>query len=197
MSEQKYTTSEILENLSHVKAITNSKTEYSKQTSVYFIIWGLIWIIAYTILLLEFSSFTIGLYWSILGAAGWVITVITYLKQEKVNPMPLFLRAQFKYAWLAIIMFIVIFVFLIYSGLLLYRIDYLSFYSVLLVSIMYILLGIVLTKEIFMMGFWLSILGMITFSLFPNFMNIIFAVIGGGSLLLTGFILKRKGQGNE
>lgn len=47
------------------------------------------------------------------------------------------------------------------------------------------------------MGFWLSILGMITFSVFPDLLNIIFAFIGGGSLLLTGFILKRKGQGNE
>ncbi|MFE7294499.1 hypothetical protein ACFU5Q_21030 [Bacillus velezensis] len=47
------------------------------------------------------------------------------------------------------------------------------------------------------MGFWLSILGMLTFCLFPDAMNIVFAFIGGGSLLLTGMILKRKGQGNE
>ncbi|NRF06973.1 hypothetical protein HRF57_19320 [Bacillus safensis] len=47
------------------------------------------------------------------------------------------------------------------------------------------------------MGFWLSVLGVTTFLLFPSLMNIIFAFIGGGSLLLTGVILKRKGQGNE
>lgn len=94
-------------------------------------------------------------------------------------------------------MILSIFVFLIYSGLLPYTFDNFSFYIVLLVSIMYILLGIVLTREIFFMGFWLSILGMITFSVFPDLLNIIFAFIGGGSLLLTGFILKRKGQGNE
>lgn len=62
---------------------------------------------------------------------------------------------------------------------------------------MYLLLGIVLAKEIFIMGFWLSVLGVTTFLLFPSLMNIIFAFIGGGSLLLTGVILKRKGQGNE
>lgn len=52
-------------------------------------------------------------------------------------------------------------------------------------------------KRDFVMGFWLSILGMLTFCLFPDAMNIVFAFIGGGSLLLTGMILKRKGQGNE
>lgn len=197
MPDQKYTTLEILENLSHIKTITNYKTEYCKQTSTYFIIWGFIWIVAYTITLLNFDPFTIGVAWLLLGIIGWIITLTTYFKQKKVNPMPLFLKNQLKYIWLGLIMFLGIFVFLIYSGLLLYTFNNLSFYIVLLVSIMYMLLGTVLTKEIFFMGFWLSILGMITFSVFPGLMNIIFAFIGGGSLLLTGLILKRKGQGNE
>ncbi|HDR3653022.1 hypothetical protein COC45_09735 [Bacillus cereus] len=197
MSNQKYNTSEILENLSHIKTITRYKTEYCKQTSTYFIIWGFIWIVAYTITLLNFNPFTIGVAWFLLGVIGWIITLAIYFKQKKMNPMPLFLRNQLKYTWLGLIMILSIFVFLIYSGLLPYTFDNFSFYIVLLVSIMYILLGIVLTREIFFMGFWLSILGMITFSVFPDLLNIIFAFIGGGSLLLTGFILKRKGQGNE
>lgn len=49
-------------------------------------------------------------------------------------------------------MILSIFVFLIYSGLLPYTFDNFSFYIVLLVSIMYILLGIVLTREIFLWG---------------------------------------------
>lgn len=197
MSNKEYATSEIFENLSHIKTITNYKAEYCKQTSVYFIIWGFIWIIGYSVPLLFSDSITVGFFWFILGIIGWIITLTTYFKQKKVMPMPLFLRTQLQYAWLGLVIILGIFIFLIYFGLLPYTLNNLSFYIVLLVSIMYILLGIVLAKEIFIMGFWLSILGLTTFSIFPSSMNIIFALIGGGSLLLTGVILKRKGHGNE
>ncbi len=195
--DRRTTTSEILENLSHIKTITNYKTEYCKQTSTYFIIWGCIWIIAFSLTLTNLDSFSIGIIWGILGIMGGIITLVTYFKQEKSDPMPLFLRTQLKYAWFGIFMILGIFIFLISSNLLSNTFNSISMYMVLLVSIMYILLGIVLTKEIFLMGFWLIILGIITFSVFPDTMNIIFAFIGGGSLLLTGVILKRKGQGNE
>lgn len=197
MSNEKYATSEIFENLSHIKTITNYKTEYCKQTSVYFIIWGFIWIIGYAVSLMFSDSITKGFFWFILGIIGWVITLTTYFKQKEVMPMPLFLRIQMQYAWLGLVIILGIFIFMIYFGLLSYTLNNLFFYIVILVSIMYILLGIVLAKEIFIMGFWLSILGLTTFSIFPGVMDIIFALIGGGSLLLTGVILKRKGHGNE
>ncbi|UXO89777.1 MULTISPECIES: hypothetical protein [Bacillus] len=197
MNNEKLNNSEILENLSHIKTITNYKTEYCKQTSIYFIIWGLIWIMGYSIPLLFANSIATGVFWLILGIAGWVITLTTYFKQKKMIPMPLFLRTQLQYTWLGLGIILGIFIFLICVGLLPYTLKNLPFYVVLLVSIMYLLLGIVLAKEIFIMGFWLSVLGVTTFLLFPSLMNIIFAFIGGGSLLLTGVILKRKGQGNE
>ncbi|MDQ0177140.1 hypothetical protein [Bacillus chungangensis] len=197
MSEQKYTRSEILENLSHIKTLTNYKTEYCKQSSVYFIVWGIISMIAYPMSSFSLSSFTIGVSWFTLGMIGWAITLTIYFKQDKTDPLPLFLRTQLRYTSIALFVILAVFLFLIYSGLLPYTFENILFYIVLLVSIMYLLLGIVLTKEIFFMGVWLSILGMITFFFFPNVMNIIFAVIGGGSLVLTGLILKRKGHGNE
>lgn len=197
MLNEKHDNSEIFENLSHIKTITNYKTEYCKQTSIYFIIWGLIWIIGYSIPLLFTHLITIGLFWLILGIVGWVITLTIYFKQKKMIPMPLFLKIQLQYTWLGFGVILGIFIFLIYAGLLPYTLNNLPFYIVLLVSIMYILLGIVLAKEIFVMGVWLSLLGVTTFFISPSLTNIIFSFIGGGSLLLTGVILKRKGQGNE
>lgn len=185
---------ELLEKISHVKTITNYKKEYCKQTSPYFIIWGLIWLIAYSTTLLHLSPYLIGIIWLVLGIIGWIITLTTYFRQNELEPMPLFLRSLLRFTWLGTIVIIGIFIFLMYTDLLLFSFNQLPLYGVLLVSIMYMMIGSVLAKEIFFMGFWLSILGMLTFSIFPEFMNVIFALIGGGSLLLTGFILKRKGQ---
>lgn len=197
MSDQNYTRSEILENLSHIKTVTNYQTEYCNQTSIYFIVWGIIWMIAYPMPSFDLSAFSIGVSWFTLGIVGWAITLTIYMKQCKTDPLPLFLRAQLRYAWIGLFIILGVFLFLIYSNLLPYTFENILFYIVLVVSIMYLLLGIVLTKEIFFMGVWLSVLGMIAFLFFPNVMNIIFAVIGGGSLVLTGLILKRKGHGNE
>ncbi|MEC1338926.1 hypothetical protein P9D25_14840 [Bacillus velezensis] len=197
MSNQNFRETEIAENLSHIKVLTNYKTEYSRQTSPYFIIWGCIWIIAYSVSLCKVPSVVLACVWFILAIVGWILTLKTYLKQKQFDPMPTFLKNQLKYAWIGFSFMVFIFVFLILMGLLPRTGEFLSFLIVLMVSIKYIFLGIVLTKEIFVMGFWLSILGMLTFCLFPEAMNIVFAFIGGGSLLLTGMILKRKGQGNE
>nr|WP_206699510.1 hypothetical protein [Bacillus atrophaeus] len=177
--------------------MTNYKTEHSRQTSPYFIIWGCIWIIAYSVSLFKVPSVVLACVWFVLAVLGWILTLKTYLKQKQSDPMPTFLKNQLKCAWFGFILMVSIFVFLILMELLPRTGEFLSFLIVLMVSIMYIFLGIVLTKEIFVMGFWLSILGMLTFCLFPDAMNIVFAFIGGGSLLLTGMILKRKGQGNE
>lgn len=42
------------------------------------------------------------------------------------------------------------------------------------------------------MGLWLIVLGTATYLFLLDYMYIIFAIIGGGSLLFTGILLKRK-----
>ncbi|WP_246031852.1 hypothetical protein [Salibacterium salarium] len=196
MSE-KYNKTEILENLSHIKALTNYETEYCKQTSGYFIIWGIIWIIVYITPILLPDAFTIGIVWAVSAVIGWGLTILNYYKHQSIEPTPLFLRTQLKFAWMGLLIIVSIFSSLIFIGLLPYSFDHFLFYLVLMIAIMYILLGIVLTKDIFLMGVWLSFVGVIAYKFFPESLNLIFAWIGGGSLLITGFILKRKGRKHE
>lgn len=182
--------SEIIENLLYIKTITNYKVEYCKQISSYFLIWGLIWIIDYLIIILFTDAYVIGFLVCILGVIGWIISLIMYSKQKKMLLLPLFLRIQLRYAWLGIF---TIFGIMVFFTILSFTLNHLFFYTVIWVSIMYIILGIVLAKEIFFMGIWLAFFGVATFSIFPSLMNIVLTFIGGGSLLLMGFILRRKG----
>ncbi|HLR59124.1 MAG TPA: hypothetical protein VK094_01420 [Pseudogracilibacillus sp.] len=47
------------------------------------------------------------------------------------------------------------------------------------------------------MSLWLIVLGTATYSFLSDDMYIIFAILGGGCLLLTGILLNRKGIKNE
>ncbi len=118
MKNQNFRESEIAENLSHIKVLTNYKTEHSRQTSPYFIIWGCIWIIAYSVSLFKVPSVVLACVWFVLAVLGWILTLKTYLKQKQSDPMPTFLKNQLKCAWFGFILMVSIFVFLILMELL-------------------------------------------------------------------------------
>ena len=172
MSNQNFRESEIAENLSHIKVLTNYKTEYSRQTSPYFIIWGCIWIIAYSVSLCKVPSVVLACVWFILAIVGWILTLKTYLKQKQFDPMPTFLKNQLKYAWIGFILVICI-LFSDFNGVIAANrrisIVFDRFNGVYYVHI----LRHRVNKRDFVMGFWLSILGMLTFCLFPDAMNIV------------------------
>lgn len=187
---------EIIENLSHIKTLINHKQDYGKQASPYFIVWGFIWIIGFLISSTGSMS-TINTAWILLAIVGWLFSGIIYLRQKRNFPMPKFLNNQFRMLWIGFMFIFYIFVFLIGSKLLPLSFHHLALYSFLLISILYILLGIVLTRTIFYVGLWLVVLGTATYSFLSDYMYIIFAILGGGCLLLTGILLNRKGIKNE
>lgn len=187
---------EIIENLSHIKTLINHKQDYGKQAAPYFIVWGCVWIIGFLISSTGSMS-VINMTWILLAIVGWLFSGIIFLRQKRNYPMPKFLDNQFKMLWIGFLFIFYIFVFLIGSKLLPLSFHHLALYSFLLISILYILLGIVLTRTIFFMGLWLIVLGTATYSFLSDYMYIIFAILGGGCLLLTGILLNRKGIKNE
>lgn len=186
---------EIIENLHHIKTLINHKQNYGKQAAPYFIVWGCIWIIGFLISATGSIS-VINMTWILLAIVGWLFSGITFLRQKKNYPMPKFLNNQFNMLWIGFLFILYLFVFLIGSNLLPLSFHHLTLYSFLLISILYILLGIVLTRTIFFMGLWLIVLGTATYSFLSDYMYIIFAILGGGCLLLTGIFLNRKGIEN-
>lgn len=182
---------EVIENLSNIKTLINHKQDFGKQAAPYFIVWGCIWTIGFLISSTSILS-VIYTVWLLLTIVGWLCSGIIFLRQKRNYPMPKFLNNQFKLLWIGFLFIIYIFAFLIGSKLLPLSFHHIALYNLLLISILFILLGIVLTRSILFMGLWLIVLGTATYLFLFDYMYIIFAIIGGGSLLFTGILLKRK-----
>lgn len=183
---------EVMEHLSYIKTLTADKQNYEKRIAPYFIIWGCIWMIGFLISATSLMSVTY-IAWIFLAIVGWLFSSMVYVKQKGMDPTPKFLKQQFNLLWISFLCIFFIFIFFISSGLLPFSFHYLALYNILLVSILYLLLGIVLTKVVFFMGIWLAMIGITTYLFVPDFMPVIFAILGGGCLLFTGFLLYRKG----
>lgn len=187
---------DVIETLSYIKTVTSYKKDYGKQVSVYFMVWGFIWIASFLISGLQVPSL-ITVTWLVLGIGGWLLSGFIFVMQRKSEPMPKFLNDQLKLVWIGFISIIYIVVFLVISAILPFSLNHLFLYNILLISILYVLLGIVLTRKLFFMGIWLMVLGTATYSLLSDYIAIIFSIFGGGSLLLTGLYLRRNGIKHE
>lgn len=182
---------EAVENLAHIKMITSlQKKDYGKKTGPYFIIWGILWFIGFSFnsLSVSFNSFWI---WLVLSIVGWGFTIFTWFRQEKKTPMPSFIQNQMVFMWVAFGIIFSIFLFLVVTGLLNFNLSLISLYMIILVVIMYALLSIVFGKEILFMSIWLAVLSGSAFLWFTEFLNIIYAILGGGSMVIIGLLLKR------
>ena len=187
---------EIAEHLSHIKTITLQKKEYGKQTGPFLVIWGIIWVIGFLISSTNWESI-VPWTWILLGVIGWLFTFILYFKQEKNEPLPTLLRTQLQMILIGCVCLLAIFSFLIISNILPFSFTFVFFYMTLLISIMYVFLGAIFGKEIFVMGIWIGIITMVTFTWFPSYSEIIYAIIGGGSLVFSGFWLIHRGREDE
>ena len=187
---------EIAENLAHIKTLTTHKQSFGRFTSPYFIIWGAIWVAAFPIIKMGITSLTVAI-WCGLAIVGWLFTGILFLKQKKTSPMPLFLEKQLQMICIGILFLVIVLSFFIAAELLTLSPQSMALYILLLTSAMYLLLGIILTKELFITGIWLGLLGILTYQFFLDYLFIIFSLIGGGCLLLTGLLLQCKGKKDE
>lgn len=187
---------EIAEHLSYIKTVTIQKKSYGKQTGPFLVLWGIIWVIGFLITITEQSSIILWS-WIILGLVGWLLTFVLYFKQEKNEGVPTLLRNQLRMVLIGCAFVLIVFLFLITSNILPVSFHLMFFYMTLLISIMYVFLGSVFGKELSYIGIWIGILSMITLTWFPLYSTIIYAIIGGGSLILSGVWLVRWGKDHE
>lgn len=186
---------EALEHLAHIKTLTVQTKRYGKQTAPYLITWGIIWVVGYSVAAMEWYAL-IGWVWFCLAIIGGMATFTIIVKQKRADPMPAFLSRQMGMAWGAFYIIVGMFAFLIGMGFLEFTNELIGFYPVLLVAIMYLLLGVVIGKEIFFMGIWLGVLSAATAVWFMPYSSLIFAIIGGGSMIATGLMFLREGRQN-
>ena len=175
------------ENLEYLTLITSKNRYYAAEVSPYFILWGLVWLVG-------FGCAALGLGYTMLSLFSLVGLFVNFhliKKQEKENKIPSLIGKQFGKIGISFIVIVSIFIVLLSTGFLTFSNLHLGIYCVFLIGILYMLFGVIFGKEMFVMGIWLSITGTVTAIWFMDYSPIVFAVFGGGSLIGTGFILKR------
>ncbi|SDC59786.1 hypothetical protein [Shouchella lonarensis] len=186
---------EALEQLAHIRTVTAEKRQYGYHISPYFLLWGIIWLIAFTLpALFPISQPVSGMIWTGLSISGWVVSFIAPWERQRRPLFPRLLVIQMRFVWTAWFSIVAVFAFLVAFGALALSFSLLSLYAVLLVAMMYLLLAVVLGREIFFMGMWLLVLAVVTATLLFKAMPLIFGVIGGGSFIVVGLFLRHKGK---
>lgn len=184
------------DDLNYIKHLTVQTRNSASETSPYFIIWGIAWIIGYGSEALGFGDI-LHWTWMTLGIVGMTLTIYTSVRQTKANPLPKVVDRQLTFGFIGFSITTLLVVTLIITGFLQFQVEYIGLYSIIVVSILYMFIGIALGKEIFLMGIWFAIIAAGNAFLFPPYHPALTAIIGGGSLLFTGWMLKRWGQINE
>lgn len=179
-----------LDDLSYIKQLTSENRKYAAEVSPYLILWGVIWVIGYGAEALQLYA-VLSWLWPVLGGVGFVINLFIIMKQTKSNPFPKVVARQFTVLICCFAYIVLIFVLFIALGLLQLEPSHYGLFIILLVSILYMLFGILLGKEIFLIGLWLGVLAAMTGIWFMPFASYIFCICGGGSLIATGLLLRR------
>jgi hypothetical protein len=178
-----------LDDLAYIKRLTVQTRNSAAEADPYFNVWGIVWIIG-------FGSETIGLYdylhwiWLVLSIAGMGMTVYISIRHSKKNPLPAVVDRQLIMSFYGFTTITGLVVVLIAVGFLQFSVEHIGLYAVILVAILYLFMGIVLGKALFYMGLWFAVLAAGNAILFPPYHAAVMAVLGGGSFLLTGWILK-------
>lgn len=159
-------------------------------------LWGAVWI-------LGFGAEAIGLemylhwIWGIFSMIAMAITALIIVKQSKSDPLPIVFDRKLSMLLGCFGIITGLTIVLIASDFLYFHFEVIGLYSVILVSILYMLMGVILGKEIFGMGIWFAVLATINALFFPPYHAGLMAIVGGGSFFLTGLILRkwRKSDG--
>lgn len=179
-----------LADLEYIKHLTFRSRQYASESSPYFILWGVIWVIGFGSMAFGWKEYANWI-WGVLSVAGLAVNFFIAAQQEKRDPMPRLISKQFAKIWVSFLVIVGLFIVLLSTGFLAFEFSYIGLYAVILIAVMYVLLGVVLGKQILLMGIWLGVLASVTAIWLMPYSSIIFAIFGGGSLVVTGLILKR------
>lgn len=188
------TNSQLVKDLAYIKQLMELQTRNTAAgASPYFIIWGIIWIIGFGADALVFDHLLPWI-WGGLSIIGMILNLTIGIKQAKEDPLPTVFDRKLSMLFSCFGVIVVLFIVLITTGFVHFSADVIGLYSVIFVSILYLLIGVILGKEVFIMGIWFALLACINAIWFPPYHAGIMTVFGGGIFLITGIMLRRWGK---
>ncbi|HHT48941.1 MAG TPA: hypothetical protein GXZ98_06585 [Firmicutes bacterium] len=150
----------------------------------FFLLWGLLWIVGY----MGSIWWSHGV-WVIIAPVGALLSVVIAFKKKKELPVPPLLK---KIGWLMLIMFI--YIAFLFSRLLLNTDSpqIINTFWPFHIGLLYILAGIFEGRSMLLIGGWLIVAAVAGFWIPFPFQEIWLATGGGGSLILTGVIMRKQ-----
>ena len=177
-------TQDALDQIAYLQELINQTRLRAADGYPYFLLWGLLWIVGYTASILWSH-----LVWTGILVAGGLISAVIGFKKKKNLPAPPLLK---KIGWVMLVL--LVYIAFLFSRLLLVTdtlqiiISFWPFH----VGLLYILAGVFIGRPMVIIGCWL-ILAAVAGIWLPSFWQQIWlAAGGGGSLLLTGLIMRKQ-----
>jgi hypothetical protein len=182
-------TKEALEQITYLKKIVGQTRLRLADGYPYLLIWGSIWLLGYlgSIWLIP------DLLWPIIAGVGGILSVVIGVIYKRGQSVPPLLK---NLGWIGLILFLAMGCMF---GLLItitQKIQILHSYWPFQIGIIYLVMGVFIGRKMILIGSWLILVAMTGLWLMTPFLQIWMAVGGGGSMILSGFLLRRESVRN-
>lgn len=156
-------------------------------------LWGVVWTLAYS--LCQFYPQWGGAFWAVLGTCGGVLTAII-TKRAPVRDSES--DARFGYSWILLFGFGGVWFAILLPWEQMKGFEYMELhraigaYGATLAMFAYVMMGLWWDRFFMWLGLAITALTIVGYFLFPAYFNLWMAVFGGGLLLVSGMLIKRR-----
>ena len=178
---------EAQEALEMIQNISNrTKTSIANGGSDFMILWGIIWILGFTASQYIDGSI-VGYIWMGLSSSGGIISF--FLGRRMGGQVKSPIGRLISLFWMAIFIFTIIAVILVIP-----RNDYTALSMMIITMVMfgYTIMGLFTNRFISFVGLFVTLMGLISYFVIPQYFGISMAVFGGGTLTLSGIYMQKK-----
>ncbi len=175
------------ETLDIIRSISNrTKTSIANGGAYYLILWGIIWFFGFLGNQFIHSSL-IGFIWMGLNIVGTALSI--YVGKRIGGQVKSQLGKLLFQFWIAIFIFTVVAVVLIIPF---KNYVALSMMVITMVMLGYTIMGFLTNIFLSYIGISVTVVGLVSYLLFPQFFGIIMAFLGGGTLIVSGIYMLKK-----
>src|SRR5690554_1601273 len=179
---------EMVDQINYLKELAEYTRVRAADGYQFFLLWGVLWIIGYI-----GSIYFTYIVWAIIGPVGGILSAWLGYRVNRGRPAPLLLK---KIGWLALSLLFFSSVLAIAFGFLGNESQHLqkffNAYWPFIIGVIYTSAGIFMDKNMVRVGIWLLIMSVVGFFLPLIYQEVYFAIIGGGSIIISGLVLRKK-----